>query len=152
MTMRMSAIQARVVLGTALVVAAAACTDSVSPLLKHSDRTASVGGGVAMVVTSGTATLNVGDNLQLSAALVNPAGHTVPSNRPIVWASSNASVCTVSATGLVTAVGAGTATITASGGGASGSAVITVSNANLDSDGDGVPDSGDACPIDPLCQ
>jgi CubicO group peptidase (beta-lactamase class C family) len=48
------------------------------------------------------------------------------SGRTVTWASSAANVATVSATGVVTAVGAGTATITATSEGQSGTAALTV--------------------------
>ena len=47
----------------------------------------------------------------------------------MTWASGEASVATVDATGLVKAAGNGTATITATAGAASGSASVTVEQA-----------------------
>jgi uncharacterized protein YjdB len=71
---------------------------------------------VAPVVTPETATRVAGQTVQLSA---DKAGS---------WTTSNASVATVSGTGLVNAVGAGTATITFTAGDGSGTdtALVTV--------------------------
>jgi uncharacterized protein YjdB len=55
-----------------------------------------------------TATINVGAQQQLTATII-PANAT---NNNVSWASSNTSIATVSATGLITAVAGGTATIT----------------------------------------
>lgn len=52
--------------------------------------------------------LNLGDTKQL-AATVNPS---TASNQKVIWSSSNTNVATVSASGLVTAVGGGDAVIT----------------------------------------
>jgi len=54
------------------------------------------------------ATLNIGGSLQLSAT-VNPSNAT---NKNVTWSSSNASVASVTATGLVNATSIGMATIT----------------------------------------
>jgi len=76
---------------------------------------------VVITLTPATATLTVGDS-QLFAA----AGGTAP----YAWTVSNATVVSVSTTGLVTALAAGTATVTATdANGASGTATVTVSAA-----------------------
>lgn len=69
-----------------------------------------------------SATLEVAQTLPLAAMSTEPAD-------TFTWRSSNTAVATVSATGLVTAVGAGSASITATGSnsGAEDSASITVS-------------------------
>ena len=69
-------------------------------------------------------TLTVGDTKQLSATVKDAAGNTI--GRPLTWATSDQSIATVSASGLVTAKAPGTATITASADGKSGSLSITV--------------------------
>lgn len=74
-------------------------------------------------VTPSTASVEVGDTVQLNAALT-PSGAT----GTITWASSADTTATVDATGLVTGVEAGTATITASCGGYSDTCVVTVTN------------------------
>ena len=54
-----------------------------------------------------TASLNVGENIQLTAKVTNT------SNQSVIWTSSDVSVATVSSNGLVEGVGVGTADITA---------------------------------------
>src|SRR5439155_885632 len=56
------------------------------------------------------------------------ANGTALSGRAVTWATSNAAVATVSASGLVTSVAAGSATITATSEGQSGTSAITVTN------------------------
>lgn len=63
-----------------------------------------------MIVTPATATLSVGDHLQLSGTYVTNGFPTL--NASLTWSSSNPGVATVDANGLVTAVARGTATIT----------------------------------------
>jgi uncharacterized protein YjdB len=74
-----------------------------------------------------SATVGVGDTTSIKAAIA-PAN---ASNKTVVWSSSNPSVATVNATGIVTAVAVGSATINATaqdaGGVSSGSAVTIVS-------------------------
>ena len=65
----------------------------------------------------------LGDTTQLIATVKN-AGGSVISNPTVTWATSNASVATVSSAGLVTAVSDGTATITATSGSESGTATV----------------------------
>ena len=73
----------------------------------------------AISVSPTTASITGTGTSQLSAT-TTPAGGTV------TWSSSDASVATVSSTGLVTGVGNGTATITASAGGKSATCAVTV--------------------------
>jgi uncharacterized protein YjdB len=63
--------------------------------------------------------------LSLSAE-VRDANDVVVTDRAVTWASSNAAVATVSATGVVTAVTTGTTTIIATSEGKTGSATISV--------------------------
>ena len=67
----------------------------------------------------------LGANEQLTAEVRDQNGNTM-AGAAVSWASSTATVATVSATGLVTAAGNGTATITATAGSASGTATVTV--------------------------
>ncbi len=66
----------------------------------------------AVTVTTGRDTLTVGATASLSAAFVNTNGQPVAGRTP-QWSSSDASVATVSSTGIVTAVGFGSTTIEA---------------------------------------
>jgi uncharacterized protein YjdB len=68
----------------------------------------------------------VGEVAQLTAEPLD-AGGSVLSDRPITWTSSDASIATVTESGLVTAVSVGGAIITASSEGKSAVASITVS-------------------------
>ncbi len=77
-----------------------------------------------VTVTPATNTIAVGASVLLKATAYNATG-TVLTKATFTWASSNAAVASVSATGLMTAVGQGSATITATSGAVGGSAVIT---------------------------
>src|SRR6266516_407141 len=72
-----------------------------------------------------TATIRVGQTMQLTATPKDSAGNTL-TGRTVTWASSNTSVASVSGGGLVTSVVAGSATLTATSEGKDGSAVVTV--------------------------
>jgi alpha-tubulin suppressor-like RCC1 family protein len=79
----------------------------------------------SVTVTPASVTLAVGKTTQLSAGLRDARGTALP-ERPVQWSSSAPAVATVSAAGVVSAVGEGTATITATVEGASGKATVTV--------------------------
>jgi uncharacterized protein YjdB len=106
--------------GTATVVA----IDSLSG--QAANTTVTVVAPVATVsVSPSSSTLAIGGTVQLIASAFDGGGAPL-TGRPVTWSSSNATVATVSATGLVTAVSAGTATLTASVEGRTGSATVTV--------------------------
>ena len=65
----------------------------------------------------------------IATATARDAVGSVLTGRSIAWTSSNPSVATVDANGVVTAVSLGTATIVATGEGKQGSATVTVSQA-----------------------
>lgn len=69
--------------------------------------------------------LEVGGTQALAAVVRDASGGTM-ANAAVSWRSSDATVATVSGSGMVTAIAAGSATITASSGSVSGSAAITV--------------------------
>lgn len=58
---------------------------------------------------------------------------TTPTGGAVTWSSSNTSVATVSATGLVTAIGYGSATITATSGNVSATCAVTIAQATVTS-------------------
>lgn len=76
-------------------------------------------------VTPASSALNVGLTSQFTATPVDGAGRSVTLPLAATWRSSAAAVATVSATGLVTAVGPGTATIFAAISGVEGGTQIT---------------------------
>ena len=83
---------------------------------------------VATTVTVSPASASMtalGETVRLSAEVRDQNGQ-VMTGAAVAWASSDASVAAVDASGLVTAAGNGTATITASAGTASGTAAVTV--------------------------
>ena len=81
---------------------------------------------VATVTVSPAApSVQVGATVQLSAVPRDASGNVL-TGRTITWASSNSSLATVSASGLVTALVAGSVTISASCGGVTGTATVTV--------------------------
>lgn len=79
----------------------------------------------SVVVTPGSKSLSIGGTVTLAATTLDASGKTL-TGRAVTWATSNASIATVTTSGVVTAIGAGTATITATSGGQSGTATITV--------------------------
>jgi uncharacterized protein YjdB len=76
-------------------------------------------------VTPAIATVGVGSTVQLTATTRDANGNIL-TGRTVTWTTSNASVATVSATGLVTGVATGIVTITATSEGKSDTATITV--------------------------
>ncbi|MDQ8173228.1 MAG: Ig-like domain-containing protein [Gemmatimonadota bacterium] len=79
----------------------------------------------AVDVTPGTATIFAGDTRQLGVTVTADPG----ASQAVLWRSSNATVATVSSTGLVSGIASGTATITALSAADTtkrGSAVLTV--------------------------
>lgn len=81
--------------------------------------------GSVKVFPSTISELQIGDTTQLSAEVRDSDGNVL-SGQSITWTTSNSSVATVSASGLVTAVAGGTATFTASVSGQSGQVSATI--------------------------
>lgn len=80
----------------------------------------------SVTVEPGSATILVGGTVSLVATVRDASGNAL-SGRTVTWASSNASVVTVNASGIATAVAAGgPVTITASSEGKIGTAQVTV--------------------------
>ncbi|HEY7480636.1 MAG TPA: galactose oxidase-like domain-containing protein [Gemmatimonadales bacterium] len=80
---------------------------------------------VSVDVSPGSANVLVGATVQLTATAQDAEGFPLP-GRPITWETNAPGVATVSATGLVTGVGAGAATISATSEGQTGTAAISV--------------------------
>lgn len=85
----------------------------------------------ALLVAPGAASLRAGATLQLSALLVKSDGSTKDVTAAGGWRSSDESVATVSAAGVVTGVAAGQANIGLASGSLSASAAITVGGPGL---------------------
>ena len=81
----------------------------------------------SVTVSPATASITVGATTQLTATPKDANGAAL-SGRVVTWATSNAAIATVSASGLVRGVAAGSATITAASEGKSGTAAMTVTN------------------------
>jgi hypothetical protein len=80
---------------------------------------------VTVLLTAPATTLLTGGRLQATAQAEDAAGNLL-SFRTFTWQTSNETVATVSASGLITGVAAGTATITATSEGRSAQLAITV--------------------------
>ena len=85
---------------------------------------------ISVSVTPAAAKLTaLGDTLQLSATVADGEGHPIP-DAPVHWSSSNPSVASINADGVVTARDNGRATIKAASGWASKPVEITVAQAS----------------------
>ena len=85
---------------------------------------------VAVLVTPPDTTILQRRSVQLSARAVDNTGQTVPST--FMWMSSDASLASVSATGLVTSIGqVGTVIISARTGSVTGSATVRIQDTSF---------------------
>ena len=83
----------------------------------------------SVVVTPSTATLvTLGATVQLQATARDASGNPI-ADKTFTWSSSDESLATVDASGLVTAIASGTATITATTDAINGTAIVNVSEA-----------------------
>lgn len=78
----------------------------------------------SITVSPAAPALGIGEQVQLSALVADASG--APLNRSVTWSTSNSSVATISATGMLTGVAAGTATITATADKKRGSVTVAV--------------------------
>lgn len=120
----------------------AVCEYTIKPKGEEGGETDGTGGGVNLVdsmkvdgltTNTATATLKVGATQQLSATKAPDY-----SKAPITWVSSDASVATVSATGLVKALKAGTVSITAQAGDKFATVKVTVNKPKTTPPGGGI--------------
>jgi trimeric autotransporter adhesin len=90
---------------------------------------------VLQTVTVGPANLNLNQDStqQMTATGTYDDGSTKNLSTDLVWSSSDATIASVSSSGVVTGVSVGTATITAEEGTVSGTASVTVALANVTS-------------------
>ena len=79
----------------------------------------------SVMVSPSTGTVEVGDTVRLTAEAFDENGHAVAGSE-FTWSSSDPSVATVDASGLVQGIGEGATTITATAEAAAGSAAIAV--------------------------
>lgn len=79
----------------------------------------------SVIVSPSSATIIVGQTMQLSAQVTDSKGNVLP-GRSVSWSSDKPSIATVSGSGVVKGMAQGTATITASSEGKTGHATITV--------------------------
>lgn len=105
--------------GTATITATSGAAHTTVPV------TVSPSPASAVIISPGSATLFVTQQLQLSATVTDSHGNPI-SGQAVTWSSNNPAAATVSGTGNVTAVAPGSATITATSGAAHGTASITV--------------------------
>lgn len=84
-------------------------------------------------VTVGPATPSIqqGSTLQMTATGTFDDGSTKTLTGNVLWSSSDATIATVSTSGVITGVSSGSATITATSGTVSGSTSVTITLANL---------------------
>src|SRR5947199_1335212 len=82
----------------------------------------------SVTVSPASASVQAGQTVQLTATPKDAKGNAL-TGRTVTWASSNTSVGTVNASGLVTGVVAGSTTITATSEGKSGTSAVTVTAA-----------------------
>ena len=104
--------------GSATITATAGSASGTAPVTV-AQRAATV------TVTPPVDTLVMGAGVQLTAEAADANGHTV-AGAEFAWSSSDTSVASVDATGLVTSVGTGQATVTATASGVTGRAALTV--------------------------
>ena len=79
----------------------------------------------SVAVTPSDTTVDAGQAVQLQAVARDASGGTI-AGLPVTWSGGSGTVATVSASGLVTAVGAGSVEITATIGGVAGTASVQV--------------------------
>jgi uncharacterized lipoprotein YddW (UPF0748 family) len=103
--------------------ALAACTDDLTrPALPTGPAA-----DIVPVLARDTATVGIGDTLQLEATLANPQGHGFAHKKErYQWASSDPSVATVDGDGVVTGVARGSALVTVEHKGAADTVAVTV--------------------------
>ncbi len=88
----------------------------------------------SVTVSPATVTIMMGQTQQLSAQALDQNGSAMSGTITFTWSSSDETVATVDATGLMTAVDGGTATITATTGSVNGTAAATISTPQTASD------------------
>lgn len=85
-------------------------------------------GGLVLTVTPGTATLAVGETVQLQATVIDSLGNPVAAT--VLWATLNPGLATVDGTGLVTGVAVGDVQVSATYAGVGDVADLTITAAS----------------------
>src|SRR5690606_36970399 len=80
----------------------------------------------AVAVHAPVDTLEIGETARFTVDIRDQGGNIVPTGIGVEWTAAPASVVTVDATGLVTAVGPGEGTVRATAGGKTGTATVQV--------------------------
>ena len=119
---------------TGQVTAVGTGTATITATIDGQKATATVTAAAAPVasvtVSANAVSLLVGQTTQASATTKDASGAAL-TGRTVTWSTSDASVATVSSTGVVTAVAAGSVTITATSEGVKGTVTITVTQATV---------------------
>jgi uncharacterized protein YjdB len=114
---------------TGVVTGVASGTATITALVEGKTGTASITVSLVPVatvsVTPASASLHVGQTVDLGASATDAAGNAL-TGRAVTWSTSNASVASVTVTGIVTALSPGSASITATVEGKTAAASITV--------------------------
>jgi Big-like domain-containing protein len=100
-----------------------------------------------VTVTPSPATVAVGNSLQFTATLRDASGNVL-TGRTVTWSTSNTSIATVSAAGLVTALAAGQVTVTATSEQKTGTSSVTVTAPSPPPQGVPAPRAGDLVVFD----
>ncbi|HEX5439057.1 MAG TPA: Ig-like domain-containing protein, partial [Gemmatimonadaceae bacterium] len=109
-----------------LLALSAACKETISPGdAPPADTTPAV---VAVVIFPGKLALETGADTSLVVAAMDSTNHEIGAPPPATWATSDSTVATVSAEGVVKAMAAGSATITATIAGKQGMSDLTVAD------------------------
>jgi hypothetical protein len=83
----------------------------------------------SVVVVPARSDLRVGQSVLLVATLLDSAGNVL-TNRPVTWSSSDSTIATVDANGLVATLQVGTVTITATSEGESGTSTVSATTSS----------------------
>jgi hypothetical protein len=104
-----------------LALAAIACdnTNLLQPVPSASTPPSSV------AITRAAPSLLVGQSAQLAAVVLDESGNAIP-DQPVAWSSSNSSIATISATGLIAGIAIGTVTVNATSGDKTASTTVSV--------------------------
>lgn len=119
-TVNSSGVVTGVALGSTRIAASAGGASATATVTVTDQPVASV------TVTPASSSIHVGQTVTLTGTAYNAAGDVL-SGRTIAWSSSDESIATVDANGVVTGTGAGGAVITGTAEGKQGTATVTVS-------------------------